>query len=202
MSFNTGRFSGTTGTTGSLRDSARASRNQCTAEHVEITNVTVPGAPLGLTQGFAISLYTSSTGRLAILQLLSIQERMKMVEELLTRNKQNLNVRPSGARCLCFNISLFLLSKLSGPFSSYVEQRLLTALNLHKCKPKGPKCDCAPLKNFIGSALIIIGRARAKVKNRDSTFDGIGGLPKGVPVVNWFGERFSVVRLKLVSLNV
>ena len=77
----------------------------------------------------------------------------------------------------------------------------MDALNLHKCKPKGPKCDFSPLKNFIGSALIIIGRARAKVKNRDSKFDGIGGLPKGVPVVNWFGERFSVVRLKLV-LNV
>ena len=73
----------------------------------------------------------------------------------------------------------------------------MDALNLHKCKPKGPKCGCAPLKSFIGSALIIIGRARAKVKNRDSKFDGIGGLPKGVPVVNWFGERFSVVRLKL-----
>ena len=56
-------------------------------------------APLGLTQGFAISFYTSSTGQLALLQLLSSQERKKMVEELLERNKQNLNVRPSGARC-------------------------------------------------------------------------------------------------------
>ena len=40
-------------------------------------------APLGLTQGFAISFYTSSTGQLALLQLLSSQERKKMVEELL-----------------------------------------------------------------------------------------------------------------------
>ena len=57
----------------------------------------------GLAQGFAESFYTSSTGRLAILQLLSSQERKKMVEELLKRNKQNLNVRPSGARCIYFN---------------------------------------------------------------------------------------------------
>ena len=78
----------------------------------------------------------------------------------------------------------------------------MAALDLHKCKPKGPNCGFAPIKNFIGSALIIIGRARASVKNRDSKFDGIGGLPKGVPVVNWFGERFSVVRLKLAFLNV
>ena len=143
MSSNTGRSSGTTGTTGSLRVSGTASRSQCTAEHVEITNA------------------------------------------------------------IRFNSSPFLLSKLSGPFSSYVEDQLIAAHNLHKCKTKkGPKCDFSPLKNFIGSALIIIGRARAKVKNRDSKFDGIGGLPKGVPVVNWFGERFSVVRLKLVFLNI
>ena len=42
-------------------------------------------APLGLTLGFVISFYVSSTGRLAILQLLSSQARKKMLEELLKR---------------------------------------------------------------------------------------------------------------------
>ena len=72
----------------------------------------VQRAPLGLTEGFAKSFYASSTGRLALLQLLCSQERKKMVEEFLKRNIQNLNVRPSGARCIAAfksNVVLFLL---------------------------------------------------------------------------------------------
>ena len=37
-------------------------------------------------------------------QLLSSQARDKMFKELLKRNKQNLNVRPSGARCMTSDI--------------------------------------------------------------------------------------------------
>ena len=56
-------------------------------------------APLGQTQDYAVSFYASSTGQLALLQLLFSQEREKMVKELLKINKQNLNVRPSDPCC-------------------------------------------------------------------------------------------------------
>ena len=72
-------------------------------------------APLGLTQGFAKSFYTSSTGQLAIL-LLSSQERKKIVVELLNRNNQNLNVRPSGARCSV------LMAIINGPLVTGLEK--------------------------------------------------------------------------------
>ena len=49
------------------------------------TRASVQCAPLGLTLGFYISFYVSSTGRLAILQLLSSQARKKKLEELLNR---------------------------------------------------------------------------------------------------------------------
>ena len=45
---------------------------------------------LGLTQGFVISFHVNSTGRWAILLLLSSQESKKMLGELLKTNVQNL----------------------------------------------------------------------------------------------------------------
>ena len=48
--------------------------------------VNLQRAPIGLTQGFAINFYASSTGRLALLHLLPSQERKKMVKELLKKN--------------------------------------------------------------------------------------------------------------------
>ena len=61
--------------------------------------IALQSVPLSLTQGFVKRFFKSSTGRLAIPQLLSSQARSKMLKELLKRNKDNLNVRPSGARC-------------------------------------------------------------------------------------------------------
>ena len=56
-------------------------------------------AALGRTQGFVKSLLQSSTGRWAMIQLLCSQAKEKLQEELLKRNKHNLYVRPSAARC-------------------------------------------------------------------------------------------------------
>lgn len=52
-------------------------------------NLTVHHAPLGLTPGFVTSFYVSYLSLLARLQLLSSQEKKKMIEELLKRLKQN-----------------------------------------------------------------------------------------------------------------
>ena len=54
-------------------------------DHLDSIFARIQRAPLGLTLGFDISFYVSSTGRLAILQLLSSQARKKMLEELLKR---------------------------------------------------------------------------------------------------------------------
>ena len=54
---------------------------------------------LGLTQGFVISFHVNSTGRWAILLLLSSQASNKMLGELLKTNVQNLYVRPSAPLC-------------------------------------------------------------------------------------------------------
>ena len=54
---------------------------------------------LGLTQGFVTCFPESSTGWLAIPQLLCSQAKNKLHEELLKRNKRNLNVRPSAPLC-------------------------------------------------------------------------------------------------------
>ena len=56
-------------------------------------------AAVGQTQGFVKRFLESSTGWWAILQLLCSQARNILHEELLKRNKQNLNVRPIAARC-------------------------------------------------------------------------------------------------------
>ena len=70
--------------------------------------IALQSVPLGLTQGFVKRFFKSSTGRLAIPQLMSSQASSKMLKELLKRNKENLNVRPSGARCYrlfqCYSI--------------------------------------------------------------------------------------------------
>ena len=72
--------------------------------------IALQSVPLGLTQGFVKIFFKSSTGRLAIPQLMSSQARSKMLKELLKRNKENLNVRPSGARCyrLCQCYSTYI----------------------------------------------------------------------------------------------
>ena len=54
---------------------------------------------VGLTQGLVISFAESSIGWRAMLQLLYSQKGNKLQEELLKRNKQNLNVRPTATRC-------------------------------------------------------------------------------------------------------
>ena len=59
----------------------------------------VQRAALGQSQGLVKSLPESPTGWLAILQLLCSQERRNLQEELLKRNKQNLDDRPSAAGC-------------------------------------------------------------------------------------------------------
>ena len=59
---------------------------------------------LGLTQGFVISFHVNSTGRWAILLLLSSQASNKMLGELLKTNVQNLCVRPSVPRCTTVGI--------------------------------------------------------------------------------------------------
>ena len=67
--------------------------NQC--QSCPNSNQTVTVGALGLTQGFVISFHVNSTGRLAILMLLSSQASNKKLEELLKRNVQNLYVRSS-----------------------------------------------------------------------------------------------------------
>ena len=54
---------------------------------------------VGLTQGFVISFHVNSTGRWAILLLLSSQASNKMLGKLLKANEQNLYVRPSAPLC-------------------------------------------------------------------------------------------------------
>ena len=59
--------------------------NQC--QSCPNLNQSVTEGALGLTQGFVISFYVNSTGRLAILKLLSSQASNKKLEELLKRNE-------------------------------------------------------------------------------------------------------------------
>ena len=54
---------------------------------------------LGHFQGFVKSFLGCSTGRWAILQLLCSQARRKLKEELLKKNKQNLQKQPNAGRC-------------------------------------------------------------------------------------------------------
>ena len=75
----------------------------------------------------------------------------------------------------------------SRPFSTYVEDRLKIAVDLHKCIGKGRVCRCEGIKKTIRSARDALKHARAVVNSRNKKF------VDGALYANWFGETSSVV---------